>query len=110
MDTVMTPNGTMTILDNQDAVDIIRTFVSDEMADYVERKVVEFDEVEWRNAQEWASDYNVMERENEFYRDELWELNSQLQQLSCKAGEPGFSKKKVIEEIDKMWAHLQKIL
>ena len=110
METVMTPNGTRTIMNNRDAVDIVREFISDEMAEYIANKVVEFDEVEWRNAQEWASDYRAMEMENEEWRDELWELNSQLQQLSCKADEPGFSKKKVVAEIDKMWQHLQKIL
>lgn len=110
METVMTPNGTRTIIDNEDAVEIVREFISDEMADYIENKVVEFDEVEWRNAQEWASDYRVMEQENEYYRDELWEINSQLQQLSVQADEPGFSKKKVEAKIDELWQHLQKIL
>lgn len=110
METVMTPNGIRTIMDNKDAVDIVREFISDEMADYIENKVVEFDEVEWRNAQEWASDYRVMEQENEYYRDELWEINSQLQQLSVQADEPEFSKKKVVAKIDEIWQHLQKIL
>lgn len=107
---IQTPNGLEGIMNDRDAVDIIRKYISDDLADYVADRIVEFDEVEWRNAQEWASDYQSMEQENEYWRDELWELNSQLQQLSCKADEPGFSKKKVIEEIDKMWQRLNEIL
>ena len=110
MTTVYTPDGTQTILNNKDAVDIARIYISDDFAEYIDNKIVEFDEVEWRNAQEWASDYNAMEMEVEEYRDELWELKSQLEQLSVKADEPGFSKKKVVAEIDKMWQRLQKIL
>lgn len=110
METVMTPNGTRTIMDNKDAVEIVREFISDEMADYIENKVVEFDEVEWRNAQEWASDYNAMEMENEEYRDALYEVSSQLQEISIKAEEPGFSKKKVIEMIDEVWSQINRTL
>ena len=107
---ISTPDGVEYVSESRDAVDIIRKYISDDLADYVENKIVEFDEVEWRSAQEWASDYYDMEAENEFYRDELWEINSQLQELSVKADEPGFSKKKVIAEIDKMWQRLNEFL
>ena len=110
MTTVSTPDGRQTIFNHKDAIDIARTYISDDYAEYIGDKIVEFDEVEWRNAQEWASDYMVMEQENEYYRDELWEINSQLQQLSVQADEPGFSKKKVVAKIDEIWQHLQKIL
>ena len=107
---ITTPDGVQYVREDRDAVEMIRTYISDDLAEYVADRIVEFDEVEWRNAQEWASDYQAMEMENEEYRDELWELKSQLEQLSVKAEEPGFSKKKVIAEIDKMWQNLEKIL
>jgi hypothetical protein len=110
MITVDTPNGRQTLFNDKDSIDLIRTYISDEFADYISDKIVEFDEVEWRNAQEWASDYQAMEMENEEWRDELYEINSQLQQLSVKAEEPGFSKKKLIAEIDKIWLHIQAVL
>ena len=111
MQTVMTPNGTRTIMDNRDAVEIVREFISDEMATYIENKVVEFDEVEWRNAQEWASDYNAMEMEVEEYRDALFEVSSQLQEISVKAEDkPGLSKKKVLEMIDEVWSQINRTL
>lgn len=105
---IQTPIGLEGIINDRDAVDLIRKYISDDLAEYISNKIVEFDEVEWRNAQEWASDYRAMEMENEDYRDELWNLNSWLQQLSNDA--PDISKKKMVEEIDYMWQHLQKIL
>ena len=71
---------------------------------------MEFDEVEWRNAQEWASDYRAMEMENEEWRNILDEANSMLQQISYKAEEPGYSKKKMIAEIDKVCQYIDKNL
>ena len=110
MHTVTTPIGNIVIFDNRDIVETIRNFVSDDMADYVERKLVEFDEVEWRNAQKWASDYRAMEMENEEYRDALFEVSSLLQEISVKADKPGFSKKKVIEMIDEVWSNINRML
>ena len=110
MESVQTPDGYALIMDNQDAVDIVRKYISDDMADYVENKIVEFDEAEWRNAQEWTSDYRAMEMENEEYRDALFEASSLLQEISVKAEEPGFSKKKVIEMIDEVWSNINRML
>ena len=110
MVTVKTPDGPVIIFDHRDAIDLAEQYVGSEYANYISKKIVEFDEVEWRNAQEWASDYRAMEMENEKWRNELDEINSRLQQLSVKADIPGMSKKKIVEEIDKIWQHIQKIL
>ena len=110
MVTVKTPDGPVIIFDHRDAIDLAEQYVGSEYANYISKKIVEFDEVEWRNVQEWASDYRAMEMENEEWRNELDEINSRLQQLSVKADEPGMSKRKIIEEVDKIWQHIQKIL
>ena len=107
---IQTPNGLEGIMNDRDAVDLIRTYISDDLAEYVADRIVEFDEVEWRNAQEWASDYRAMEMENEEWRNILDEANSMLQQISYKAEEPGYSKKKMIAEIDKVWQYIDKNL
>lgn len=107
---IQTPNGIEYINSNEDAIEIARNYISDDFANFIADKIVEFDEVEWRNAQEWASDYNAMEMENEEYRDALYEVSSQLQEISVKAEEPGFSKKKVIEMIDEIWSQINRTL
>jgi len=111
MEMITTPNGIEYITDNQDAVELVRKYISDDMADYVENKIVEFDEVEWRNAQEWASDYRAMEMENEEWRNELDEINSKLQQITYQADkQPGMSKRKILNELDLIIDHIQKLL
>ena len=111
MDTVMTPDGIVTIWDSErDISELCRKYISDDVATYIGSLIRDCDtETEMARLQ-FQSDYRAIEMENEMYRNELDEINSQLQQLSCKADEPGFSKKKVIAEIDKIWQHLQKIL
>lgn len=106
-----TPDGIIMIWDSQrDVSDLCRKYISDDVADYVYGLIGDVELEQEQFNRQYESDYRAMEMENEYYRNELWELNSQLQQLSEKAGEPGFSKKKAIAEIDKMWNHLQKIL
>ena len=111
MDQLMTPDGAVCIFDSQkDISELCRKYISDDVARYVYDLIGDVDlEKEMLNLQ-YDDDYLAMEQENEYWRNKLDEINSQLQQLSCKADEPGFSKKKVIAEIDKMWQHLQKIL
>lgn len=110
MVTVDTPDGQVIIFDHRDAIDLAEQYIGHEYANYIANKIVEFDEAEWRNAQEWASDYHAMEAENEEYRDELYEVKSQLEQLSYNADINGLSKRKIIEEVDKIWDRIQKIL
>lgn len=99
------------ILEDKDAVDLIRDYISDELADYISARLVEFDETEYRNAQEFASDYHAIEGENEEYRNELFEIQSVLQQLSCdlESGKK-IPKSKVIERLDALTEHIQKVL
>lgn len=108
MITVNTPDGRQTIFNDRDAIDIARTYISDDYAEYIGDKIVEFDEAEWRNAQEWTSDYRAMEMENEEYRTYLDEVNSRLQQISYDMDK--MTKAKVQEEIDKVWKYIAEIL
>ena len=111
MVTVDTPNGRQTLFNDKDSIDLIRTYISDEFADYISDKIVEFDEVEWRNAQEWASDYRAMEMENEEWYNEVYDIKSELERISYEADQqPGLSKKKILERVDKLWTHLNRLL
>ena len=48
MITVNTPDGRQTIFNDRDAIDIARTYISDDYAEYIGDKIVEFDEVNSR--------------------------------------------------------------
>lgn len=108
---VRVPDGWEFIRNSQDVVDIIRKYITDEVADYVETIFREGEEeVEYERLC-FDSDIGALESEVEEYRDALDEVNSRLQQLSCKAEDkPGLSKKKVLEEIDNIWQYINKIL
>lgn len=111
MDQLMTPDGTVCIWDSQkDISGLCRKYISDDVADYVYNLIGDINlEQEMLNRQ-YESDYLAMEQEIEYWQNALDEIDSQLQQLSCKADEPGFSKKKIVAEIDRIWQHLQSIL
>lgn len=111
MDQLMTPDGTICIWDSQkDISELCRKYISEDVARYVYDLIGDVGLEQEQYVASLELEVEDWESESEYWRDELWEINSQLQQLSCKADEPGFSKKKVIAEIDKMWQHLQKIL
>lgn len=111
MDQLMTPDGIVYIWDSQkDISDLCRKYISEDAARYVYDLIGDCDAEQVMAQLQFDSEYRTMERELEYWNNELWELKSQLEQLSVQADEPGFSKKKVIAEIDKMWQHLQKIL
>ena len=99
------------ILEDKDAVEIISEYISDELAEYISDRLVTFDETEYRNAQEFASDYHAIEMENEGYRNELYDAKEILENLSydLESGKR-MSKKAVVEKLDKLTEHLQEIL
>jgi len=99
------------ILEDKDAVEIISEYISDELAEYISDRLVTFDEVEYRNAQEFASDFHAIEMENEEFRNELYDVKEILENLSydLESGKR-MSKKAVVEKLDKLTEHLQEIL
>ena len=111
MEQLMTPDGLYTIYDTKrDMADLCRKYISDDVGNYIYQVIEDGDKEQILAQLQFDSDFKVMERELEYWNNELWELKCQLEQLSVQADEPGFSKKKVVAEIDKLWQHLQKIL
>lgn len=112
MDTVMTPDGIVTIWDSErDISELCRKYISDDVATYIGSLIRDCDtETEMARLQ-FQSDYRAMEMENEACRNELWEIKSQLEQLTYEADkQPGLSKRKVLNKLDDIIDHLQKIL
>ena len=112
MDTIMTPDGPVYIWDTQrDFSELCRKYISDEAADYIDAVLSDMDKEQIMAQLQFESDYRCMERELEGWHNELFDLKEQLEHISYEAEQkPGLSKRKILDKIDEMWSHLQKIL
>ena len=111
MDQLMTPDGTICIWDSQkDISELCRKYISEDVARYVYDLIGDIESENEYQRMLADSDYSAMEMENEEYRDALYDVSSQLQEISEKAEEPGFSKKKLIEMIDEVWSQINRTL
>lgn len=112
MDSIMTPDGPEYIWDTQeDFSNLCRKYISEDAGNYISEVLSDVAFEHEMAERKYQSDYDAMEVEVEEYRNELFDLKEQLEHISYEADEkPGLSKKKILEKIDEMWAHLQKIL
>ena len=112
MEQLMTPDGVTYIWDTQnDIAELCRKYISDDVANYVYEVLGDIDSENERQRILAESDYSVMEQENEYLRNELDEMSSQLQQISYEADQkPGLSKRAILEKIDGIWTYIQSIL
>lgn len=111
MDQLMTPDGTICIWDSQkDISELCRKYISDDVANYVYDLIGDIESENEYQRMLADSDYRAMEMENEGYRDALYDVSSQLQEISVKADEPGFSKKKIVAMIDEVWSQINRTL
>lgn len=112
MDTVMTPDGVVTIWDSaRDIADICGQYVGYSFAKYVYEVINDGDLEKEQARLRFNSDFNAMEQEVEGYRNELYDMKEELEQLMNEVDDkPGMSKKKVMERVELLWQHLQKIL
>lgn len=109
MDSIMTPDGPVYIWDTQrDFSEICRKYISDEAADYISAVIADVDSENEYQRQVFESDFRALELEVEDYRNELYDIKEELEKLMVDADD--ISKKKIVEKIDEMWSHLQKIL
>lgn len=109
MEQLMTPDGTICICDSQkDISELCRKYISDDVANYVYDLIGDMDSENEYQRMLADSDYRAMEQENESWRNELDEVNSQLQQISYDMDK--MTKAKVQEEIDKVWKYITEIL
>ena len=112
METINTPDGIVTIWDSErDVSELCRKYISDDMATYVGDLIRDCDAEATMAQLQFQSDYNVMERELEGWHNELFELKSQLEQITYEADkQPGLSKRKILNKLDEIIDHLQTIL
>ena len=73
-DVLKTADGTVTILSKYDLIDLIRSHISDDVADYVDKHFREDDKEEELNKMYFNSDYNAMEASCDEYTHALSEV------------------------------------
>ena len=112
MDPIQTPDGVFYIWDTQkDFTELVRKYISDDAANYIDAVLSDVALEHEMAERRYNSDFNAMEAEVEEYRDELFDIKEQLEHISYEAEQkPGLSKRKILDKIDEMWSHLQKIL
>ena len=112
MDSIMTPDGPVYIWDTQrDFSELCGKYISEDAARYIDEVLSDVAFEHEIAEKKYLSDFDAMEVEVEEYRDELFDLKEKLECISYEAQDkPGLSKKKILERIDDMWRHLQKIL
>ena len=112
MDQLNTPDGVIYIWDTQrDISDLCRKYISDDVADYIYEILGEADQEAYMAQMKFDSDYRVMEQEVEGWYNEVFDIKSELEQISYEADQqPGLSKKKILERINKLWDHLNRLL
>ena len=82
---VMTTKGgvTFTPLCIEDVVDVVREEMGSEVADCISEVVSDREEGSEYEAMKFNSDFTAMEGEVELYRDMLFEVKSQIEQVMC---------------------------
>lgn len=73
-DVLKTADGTVTILSKYDLIDLIRSHISDDVADYVDKHFREDDNEEELNKMYLNSDYHAMEASCDEYTHALSEV------------------------------------
>ena len=112
MDSILTPDGSVYIRDIQkDFPELCRTYISDDAANYIDEVLSDVAFEHEMAEKKYLSDFDAMEVEVEEYRNELFDLKEQLENISYEADQkPGLSKKQILEKIDGIWTYLQQIL
>lgn len=112
MDQLNTPDGVIYIYDTQrDISDLCRKYISDDVADYIFEVLGDMDKEAMMAQMQFDSDYRTMERELDGWYSEVYDIKSELERISYEADQqPGLSKKKILERIDKLWTHLNRLL
>ena len=111
MDMIMTPDGPEYIWDTQkDFTELCRKYISEDAARYISEVLSDIAFEHEMADRKYYSDFDALEVEVEEYRNELFDVKAQLEYISVEADDkPGLSKKKILEKIDGIWTHLQRI-
>lgn len=100
-----TPDGSVTITNRYDVVDIVRHHIGDEVATYIEQNMVAYDKEKERTEMEFNSDYLSIQGTNEEYHDCIVEAESALGEIINELSEGGrMNKVKLLQKLkDIQW-------
>lgn len=98
-DVLKTPDGIITVFEKVDVVDVIRRYVSDDVADYVEREMRYYDEQENLDKMYFESDYRSMEASCDEYTAALNDINDETEVLFQLIDAKRLDKKKLFDAV-----------
>jgi hypothetical protein len=98
-DVLKTPDGVITVFEKVDVVDVIRRYVSDDVADYVEREMKYYDEQENLDKLYFESDYKSMEASCDEYTAALNDINDETEVLFQLIDAKRLDKKKLFDAV-----------
>lgn len=81
MQTVQTPEGYKTILEDKDVLELVEKYISDDVAEYLAEKLGRKDEEELYAEMRFDSDLDAMEGEVENYQNMLQDVSEGLEQI-----------------------------
>ena len=98
-DVLQTPSGCVTIMTKYDLIDLIRSYISDDVANYVERNFKDYDTEEELNERYFNSDYNAMESSCDEYTATLSEITFMCKDIQNMLEQKRIDKNKIAEKI-----------
>lgn len=98
-DVLKTPDGIITVFEKVDVVDVIRRYVSDDVADYVEREMRYYDEQENLDKMYFESDYRSLEMSCDEYTSTLNDINDKTEELFRLIDAKRLDKKKLFDAV-----------
>ena len=98
-DVLKTPDGIITVFEKVDVVDVIRRYVSDDVADYVEREMRYYDEQENLDKMYFESDYRSLEMSCDEYTSTLNDINDKTEELFRLIDVKRLDKKKLFDAV-----------
>lgn len=95
-----TPNGSIVISDKNDVVDIVRHYIGDELAEYIEQNIVAYDTEKERTEMKFNSDYTSIQMQNEEYHTCMVDAESALNTVINELAEGGrMNKVKLLQKL-----------
>lgn len=98
-DVLKTPKGCVTILSKYDLIDTVRSYMGDEVADYIEKNFKNSDDEAELNERYFQSDYNELEMSCDEYLSALNEVQMIAEETCVLLNEKRMDRKKISEKV-----------
>ena len=96
---LQTPNGSVTILSKYDLIEVVRSYISDDVANYIEKNFKDYDTEEELNEKYFQSDYDSIVESCDTYTSTLSEITFMCKDLQCMLEQKRLDRNKLQEKV-----------